>query len=67
MQTFTQQIEHLLWTGALQGENVLKLYHLLKAYGQGKMSAEALQEAIDRHDPDKIEQWIIDQLPPSFE
>lgn len=67
MQQFVQQIEHLLWTGAIEGEEILKLYHLLKAYGQGKVSSGALQQVIDQHDPDKVEQWLNDHLPPLFE
>jgi hypothetical protein len=62
MQKFIEQIEHLLWTGALEGEDVLKLYHLLKAYGQGEIDAEVLQEAIDRHDPDYL---YVDSEPPT--
>jgi hypothetical protein len=60
MQTFAQQIEYLLFTGAIEGEEILKHYHLLKAYGQGKISAEALQTAIDDLDPDQAD---LDRLP----
>ncbi|HEY9660876.1 MAG TPA: hypothetical protein V6C65_20675 [Allocoleopsis sp.] len=45
----------------------MKLYHPLKAYKQGMISAEAIQQAINQHDPDYVEQWLEDNLPPLFE
>ncbi|GAB4237898.1 MAG: hypothetical protein Kow00121_64850 [Elainellaceae cyanobacterium] len=64
---FVQQVEHLLFTGAIEGEEVLKLHRLLKAYAQGKISAGALQQVIDQHNPDKVEQWLDKNLPPLLE
>lgn len=64
---FGQQIDHLLWTGMLEGKDLLRLYHLLQAYKQGLISDKAMQQAINQHDPDYVEQWLEDNLPPLFE
>jgi len=50
--TFSQQIEYLLWTGAIEGKEILDLYHLLKRYKQGAIHAEEMQEAINFHNLD---------------
>lgn len=50
--TFSDQILYLLLTGAIQGEEILSLHHLLKRYKQGAISAEEMQEAINVHNLD---------------
>jgi hypothetical protein len=49
---FPQQIEYLLFSGDIEGDEVLSLYHLLKRYEQGTVNAEEMQKAIDFHDLD---------------
>lgn len=48
---FTQQIEYLLWTGALRGEAILELHLLLKFYQQGAIGDEQMQAEIEKYDP----------------
>lgn len=56
---FAQQIEFLLWTGAIEGDEILSLYHLLKCYEQGGISAQEMQAAIDVFNPDLfLEPWL---------
>lgn len=64
---FAQQIEYLLWTGAIQGNQILSLYHLLKSYKNGEVTAQAMQDAIDLCDPDQIDHLLDEQFPPLFE
>ncbi len=64
LREFVEQIDHLLWTGAIEGKQVLKLHHLLQAYQQGKLSAEGMQDAIDQCDPELLQNWLDEQLPP---
>jgi len=44
---FPAQIEHLLFSGDIEGDEVLSLYHLLKSYEQGFIKAEEMQKTID--------------------
>jgi hypothetical protein len=67
VQKFSLQIEHLLLAGVIQDCSILKLYRLLKAYEQGKISAEVIQTAINQHEPERIAQWLNDNLPPLFD
>jgi hypothetical protein len=48
---FAQQIEYLLFTGLLRGEQILRFHYLLKSYGQGHVSAEEVQSAIESVNP----------------
>lgn len=50
--TFSNQILYLLLTGAIQGQEILSLHRMLKAYEQGEVSAEEMQTVIDAHDPE---------------
>jgi hypothetical protein len=54
---FAQQIEHLLFTGAIEGEAVLTLYNLLKSYEQGLIRAEDLQAEINAFDREQ-QYWL---------
>lgn len=64
---FGQQLDHLLWTGAIERAELFKLYHLLQAYKKGLINDMTMQQAINQHDPDYVEQWLEDNLPPLFE
>lgn len=64
---FAQQIEYLLFTGAIRGNQILSLYHLLRDYGAGTISAQNMQEAIDQCDPDQIDKFLDQQFPHLFE
>ena len=64
---FATDVEHLLLTGSIEGDDLLKLYHLLKAYEKGTIVADVLRTAIDQHDPDQIQQWFEGNLPPLFD
>jgi len=64
---FAQQIDYLLWTGAIQGDQILSLYHLLKCYENGEITGEDMQEAIDQCDPDQIDKLLDEQFPYLFE
>lgn len=48
---FARQIEELLYMGTIQGQKILKLHYLLQSYKQGRISTEAVQEAIDDFRP----------------
>jgi hypothetical protein len=54
VQEFARQIEYLLWTGAIQGKQILNLYHLLLSYQHRQIDAQAMQNAINECDPDQI-------------
>jgi hypothetical protein len=56
LESFVERIDDLLWTGAIEGYALIRLYRCLKAYQQGLISAAAVQEAIDQVDPDWYEQ-----------
>ncbi len=47
---YIQQIEDLLWTGRIEGIQILELHRLLRAYMRGKSTGKALQETIDLND-----------------
>ena len=47
---FTQQIEHLLFTGAIEGEAIRTLHNLLKCYELGLLRPEEMQAEIDGFD-----------------
>ncbi len=64
---FAEQIEHLLWTGAIEGHQVLSLYYLLQSYQQGTMSGAAMQDAIDQCDPEQIEKVLNEHFPSPYE
>lgn len=64
---FAHQINYLLWTGAIQGDQILSLHHLLKDYERGEMTDEQMQEAIDECDPEKLDQLLDEHFPPLFE
>jgi len=49
---FPQQIEYLLFSGDIEGEEVLNLYHLLRSYEQGFITAETMQKAINSFNTD---------------
>ncbi len=49
---FARQIEWLLFTGAIEGNQILTLHKQLKRYQQGAISDVAMQTAIDDVDPD---------------
>ena len=49
---FAQQIEWLLFTGAIEGNQVLTLYAQLQRDQQKRISDAAMQSAIDDVDPD---------------
>jgi len=67
IQKFAHQIDYLLWTGAIQGDQLLSLYHLLKCYENGEITAEDMQDAIDQCDPDQIDKLLDEQFPHLFE
>lgn len=50
--TFSNQILYLLLTGAIQGQEILSLHRMLKAYKQGEVNAEEMQTVIDAHNPE---------------
>lgn len=56
---FSGQIEYLLFTGAIRGDALLRLHHLLKSHQQGTVSAEEMQQAINDCNPD-----LYVELPP---
>lgn len=64
---FAQQIEYLLWTGAIQGEQILSLHHLLKCYERDEITSEEMQEAIDQCDPEQIDRFLDEEFPHLFE
>jgi|GEM_PF-565925 len=49
---FPAQIEYLLFCGDIEGDEVLNLYHLLKSYEQGFITAETMQAAINQLNTD---------------
>ena len=49
---FSAQIEYLLFSGDIEGDEVLSLHHLLKSYGQGLTTAEEIQKAINSFNTD---------------
>ena len=49
---FSAQIEYLLFSGDIEGDEVLSLHHLLKSYGQGLITAEEMQKAINSFNTD---------------
>ncbi|MBD1848423.1 hypothetical protein [Leptolyngbya sp. FACHB-711] len=51
VEQLAKAIEHLLLTGAIEGNKVIELYHLLMDFEQGRIEAAELQEAIDQHEP----------------
>ena len=67
VQKFSLQIEHLLLAGVIQDFSILKLYRLLKASEQGRIADEIIQTAIDQHDPERVQQWLDENLPPLFD
>jgi len=60
--TFGEQIDYLLMCGDIQGKALLDLYHLLKSYKRGHVSAQAVQEAIDTFDPEQLPDLPLDDL-----
>lgn len=50
--SFSEQIEFLLFVGAIEGESVMTLHDLLKSYMQGSISAEEMQYEINSFNPD---------------
>jgi hypothetical protein len=52
VQGFAKQIEYLLWTGAIQGKQILNLHHLLLSYQHKLLDAQEMQKAIDKYNPD---------------
>jgi hypothetical protein len=66
-QKFARQIESLLFIGAIQGDQILSLYHLLKCYEQGDLTAQDMQTAIDQCDPDQIDKVLNEEFPHLFE
>lgn len=59
---FALQIDWLLLTGAIEGDQILTLHKQLKFYQQGAISEAAMQTAIDDVDPDLAVQsyWEAD-------
>jgi len=59
---FALQIDWLLLTGAIEGNQLLTLYQQFKRYQQGAISDAAMQTAIDDFDPDLAVQpcWETD-------
>lgn len=49
---FSAQIEYLLFSGNIEGDEILSLHHLLKSYEQEFMRAEEMQEAINSFNTD---------------
>jgi hypothetical protein len=49
--TFSEQIEYLLFTGAIEGQAIYTLYNLLKSYEQGFLTAEDMQCEINSFNP----------------
>jgi len=49
---FPAQIEYLLFSGDIEGDEILSLHHLLKSYEQGFIRAEEMQEAINSFNTD---------------
>ncbi|MEP0913072.1 hypothetical protein NDI45_19345 [Leptolyngbya sp. GB1-A1] len=64
---FAKEIEHLLLIGAIEGNEVMQFYHLLMDFEQGRITAKVLQQVIDQHDPDQIQQCLEEYLPPLFD
>lgn len=52
IRNFAQQIEWLLFTGAIEGNQLLTLHEQLQLYRQGTLSEAAMQNAIDAVDSD---------------
>lgn len=50
--TFSEQIDFLVFTGAIEGHTILTLYNLLKSYKQGMISAEEMQYEINSFNPE---------------
>lgn len=44
---FVEQIDFLIYTGAIEGYELLTLHNLLKSYEQGLIGAEEMQYEID--------------------
>ncbi|WP_068820163.1 hypothetical protein [Phormidesmis priestleyi] len=49
---FPAQIDYLLFSGDIEGDEILSLHHLLKSYEQGLITAEEMQEAIHSFNTD---------------
>jgi len=64
LRELADRIEHLLWMGAIEGNQVLRLYHLLQAYQQGKISDWAVQDAIDEYEPEQLDNLLSEKFPP---
>jgi hypothetical protein len=56
VQRFAQQIEYLLWTGAIEGKQILNLHYLLLSYRHQWINDQEIQKAIDECNPDQIEE-----------
>jgi hypothetical protein len=67
VQRFAQQIEYLLWTGAIEGEQILNLYYVLLSYQNKQIDAQEIQKAIDECDPDPIEEVWDGYFPSTIE
>lgn len=59
--TFSEQIEFLLFTGAIEGLAVMTLYNLLKSYEKGLISAEEMQYEINSFNPDFYLETLQDE------
>ena len=49
---FPAQIEYLLFSGDIEGDEILSLHHLLKSYEQGFIGVEEMQEVINSFNTD---------------
>lgn len=49
---FPAQIEYLLFSGDIEGEEILSLHNLLQSYEQGLITAEEMQKAINSFNTD---------------
>ncbi len=49
---FPAQIDYLLFSGDIEGEEVLNLHNLLQSYEQGLITAEEMQKAINSFNSD---------------
>jgi hypothetical protein len=54
VEQFAKAIEHLLLIGAIQGEAIMRLHHLLMDFELGRVGADILQKEIDQHDSDRF-------------
>lgn len=59
--TFSEQIDFLIFTGAIEGYAILMLHNLLKSYEKGLISAEEMQYEINSFNPDFYLEMLQDE------